>query len=185
MDLVNQKKIEWHVREILKLIGEDPDREGLKETPKRVAKMYAEIFSGLEEGAEPDVKTFENEEGYKDLVIIRDIPFNSTCEHHLVPFIGKAHVGYIPTSRIVGLSKIARVIDFFAKRPQVQERLTHQIADYLMDKLSPQGVIVVMEAEHMCMTIRGVQKPGTTTVTSAIRGNIDKSEFLDLVAKAR
>jgi GTP cyclohydrolase I len=164
-------RIEAAVREILTAIGEDPDRDGLKNTPKRVAKMYAEIAAGLhEEPAEHLHVTFEAD--YDEMVMVRDIPIYSICEHHLVPFHGVAHVAYIPGSdgRITGLSKLARLVDGFAKRPQVQERLTAQVADALMEVLQPRGAFVVIEAEHLCMAMRGVRKPGSLTVTSAVRG---------------
>ena len=158
------------VREILIAIGEDPDRDGLKETPERVARAYQEMFSGLEsDPAEVLSKTFEIE--HDEMVLVRDIEVWSTCEHHLLPFTGVAHVAYIPAKgRITGLSKLARLVDAFAKRPQVQERLTTQVADALVEHLNPQGVMVVIECEHLCMTMRGVRKPGAKTVTSAVRG---------------
>ena len=159
------------VREILEAIGEDPDRDGLRDTPTRVARMYAEVCSGLHEQADTHLAvTFEA--GHDEMVMVRDVEVHSLCEHHLVPFIGKAHVAYIPGSdgRITGLSKLARLVDAFAKRPQVQERLTAQIADEIDSTLAPRGVMVVVEAEHLCMTMRGVRKPGSTTVTSAVRG---------------
>jgi GTP cyclohydrolase I len=159
------------VREILEAIGEDVDRDGLKDTPMRVARMYAEVCSGLHEEADRHLKvTFDA--GHDEMVMVRDITVNSLCEHHLVPFIGKAHVAYIPgpDGRITGLSKLARLVDAHAKRPQVQERLTAQIADEVERTLAPRGVMVVVEAEHLCMTMRGVRKPGSTTVTSAVRG---------------
>lgn len=167
--VVDQPRIEAAVREILLSVGENPDRDGLKETPARVARMYAEIFGGLH--VEPGrhlQKVFE--EQYDEMVLVRDISFNSMCEHHLLPFMGKAHVGYIPRGKVTGLSKLARVVDEIARRPQVQERMTHMIADLIENELSAQGVIVVIEAEHTCMTIRGVKKPGALTVTSAVRG---------------
>ena len=167
--IVDQPRIEAAVREILLSVGEDPDRDGLRETPARVARMYAEIFGGLH--VEPGrhlQKVFE--EQYDEMVLVRDISFNSMCEHHLLPFMGKAHVGYIPRGRVTGLSKLARVVDEIARRPQVQERMTHMIADLIENELTPSGVIVVVEAEHTCMTIRGVKKPGALTVTSAVRG---------------
>ena len=159
------------VRELLFAIGEDPDREGLKATPDRVARAYAETFSGL--FVDPDevlLTTFD--ENHDELVLVKDIPVYSTCEHHLVPWHGRAAVGYIPNEdgRITGLSKLARVVDLYAKRPQVQERLTSQVADALMNKLNPKGAIVVVEAEHLCMAMRGIRKPGSVTVTSAVRG---------------
>ena len=157
------------VREILEAIGEDPDRPSLCETPGRVARMYAELFAGLH--AEPGrhlKKVFE--EKYDELVLVRDISFNSMCEHHLLPFMGVAHVGYLPNGKITGLSKLARVVEEISRRPQVQERMTHQIADLLNTELDAKGVVVVIEATHTCMTIRGVCKPGSLTVTSAVRG---------------
>ncbi len=168
---VDQARIEAAVREILAAIGEDPARNGLAETPARVARMYAEIFSGLD--AEPaDVLRVTFEADHDEMVLVKDIPFASVCEHHLVPFIGKAHVAYIPNAdgRITGLSKLARVVDTFAKRPQVQERITTQVADTIERVLEPRGVLVVVEAEHLCMSMRGVNKPGAITVTSAVRG---------------
>jgi GTP cyclohydrolase I len=159
------------VREILDAIGEDADRDGLRDTPMRVARMYAEVCSGLHEQADTHLAvTFEA--GHDEMVMVRDIATVSVCEHHLVPFVGKAHVAYIPgpDGRITGLSKLARLVDAYAKRPQVQERLTVQIADEIDKTLAPRGVMVVIEAEHLCMTMRGVRKPGSTTVTSAVRG---------------
>jgi GTP cyclohydrolase I len=168
---VDQPRIAAAVREILIAIGEDPERDGLQETPARVARMYAEIFAGI--GVDPcDVLTTVFEAEHDEMVLVRDIAVASTCEHHLVPWIGKAHVGYIPNAsgQITGLSKLARLVDLFAKRPQVQERLTTQVADALEQCLKPRGVIVVVEAEHLCMSVRGVRKPGAQTVTSAVRG---------------
>jgi GTP cyclohydrolase IA len=159
------------VREILEAIGEDPDRDGLHDTPERVARMYAEICSGLYEQADSHLEvTFEA--GHDEMVMVRDIPIYSLCEHHLIPFVGKAHVAYIPgdDGRITGLSKLARLVDAYARRPQVQEKLTVQVADEIVERLQPKGVMVVIEAEHLCMTMRGVRKPGSTTVTSAVRG---------------
>ena len=169
--MIDKPRIERAVREILIGIGEDPDRDGLQDTPARVARMYDEIFSGLSEDADQHLKvTFEAD--HDEMVMVRDIALVSTCEHHLVPFVGKAHVAYIPNDagRITGLSKLARLVDAFAKRPQVQERLTTQVADEIEKALEPKGVLVVIEAEHMCMSMRGVKKPGSTTVTSAVRG---------------
>jgi len=169
--VVDQQRVAAAVREILLAVGEDPDRDGLKSTPDRVARMYAEIFSGI--GARPDhLLTTVFEADHDELVLVKDIEVASTCEHHLVPWIGVAHVGYIPNAdgRITGLSKIARLVDLYARRPQVQERLTTQVADALESGLAPRGVIVVVEAEHLCMTIRGVRKQGARTVTSAVRG---------------
>jgi GTP cyclohydrolase I len=163
--------VERAVREILKAIGEDPDRDGLKRTPHRVASMYAEIFEGL--GRDPtEVIDVVFDVGHDEMIMVREIPLASVCEHHLVPFIGKAHVAYIPneSGEITGLSKIARVVDLLSKRPQVQERLTTQIADAIERALDPRGVLVVIEAEHFCMTMRGIKAPGTQTVTSAVRG---------------
>lgn len=177
------------VRELLLAIGEDPDRDGLKETPARVARSYAEIFRGLRETPE-DVLTTTFELGHEELVLVKDIEVYSTCEHHLVPFHGLAHVGYIPNSKgqITGLSKIARLVDVYAKRPQVQERLTTQIAEALMRVLQPRGVIVVVECEHLCMSMRGVRKPGARTVTSAVRGGLinptTRAEVLALIGKS-
>lgn len=174
--MFDQLKIEKAVKMILEAIGEDPEREGLRETPSRVARMYEEIFSGLQE--EPDLhleKIFSGE--HEEMVIVKDIPLYSTCEHHLLPFYGNAHVAYIPRKgHVTGLSKLARLVEGFAKRPQLQERLTSQIADSIMVKLKAQGALVVIEAEHMCMTFRGVKKPGSKTVTSAVRGIFQKSE---------
>ena len=168
---IDQPRIEAAVREILAAIGEDPGRDGLLDTPARVARMYAEIFAGLHDDPERHLKTtFEAD--HDEMVMVRDIPIYSACEHHLIPFIGKAHIAYIPNEngRITGLSKLARLADLYAKRPQVQERLTVQIADALDRVLEPRGVLVVVQAEHLCMSMRGVRKAGTTTVTSAVRG---------------
>jgi len=166
------KRIEAAVREILAAIGEDPDREGLVETPARVANMYAEIFSGLDDDPRQHLKIF-NEEKNEELVIVRDIPLFSMCEHHLIPFMGRAHIAYIPCEgRIIGLSKLARIVECFSKRPQLQERLTAQIADFIFDGLKPQGVAVVIEAEHLCMTMRGARAAGSETQTSALRGTM-------------
>jgi len=168
---MDKKRIENAVREILFAIGEDPDREGLTGTPNRIARMYEEIFSGLKEDPNKHLEIFFQEEQHEELVLVKDIPFYSMCEHHLVPFFGKAHVGYLPKEgRLTGLSKLARVVDTVAKRPQLQERLTATIADSLINTLKPYGVIVVVEAEHMCMTMRGIKKPGSKTITSAVRG---------------
>jgi GTP cyclohydrolase I len=164
-------RIERAVREILLAIGEDPERDGLRDTPARVARAYAEQFAGL--GMTPaDVLTTVFDAGHDEMVLVRDIEVYSTCEHHLVPFFGRAHVGYIPNEKgqITGLSKLARLVDLYARRPQVQERMTTQIADALMDTLEPRGVVVIIEAEHLCMSMRGVRKPGAKTVTSAVRG---------------
>jgi GTP cyclohydrolase I len=168
---IDHERIERAVREMLLAIGEDPDRDGLVRTPARVANMYEEIFAGLREDPSRHLTvTFEAE--HDEMVMVRDIPLHSLCEHHLVPFAGHAHVAYIPGTdgRITGLSKIARLVDGFAKRPQVQERLTTQIADALVEVLHPSGVLVMIEAEHLCMSMRGVKKPGSLTITSAVRG---------------
>ncbi len=168
---MDNKRIEAAVREMLAAIGEDPDREGLKGTPDRIARMYEEIFGGLSEDPGKHLEVIFQEDEHEELVLVRDISFYSMCEHHLVPFFGKAHVAYIPRGgRLTGLSKLARVVETIAKRPQLQERITSLVADTIMDKLNPYGVIVVVEAEHMCMTMRGVKKPGSKTVTSAVRG---------------
>lgn len=185
----DQPRAEAAVRELLIAVGEDPDRQGLLDTPARVARSYREIFAGLY--TDPDTAlntTFD--EGHQELVLVRDIPMYSTCEHHLVSFHGVAHVGYIPgkSGKVTGLSKLARVVDMYAKRPQVQERLTSQIADALMRKLDPRGAIVVIEAEHLCMAMRGIRKPGASTTTSAVRGLLQssaasRSEALDLILR--
>ena len=182
---VDQAGVAEAVRRILEAIGEDPGREGLRETPRRIAEMYEELFAGLHQDPR-DVLTTGFQESHREMVILKNIPFYSLCEHHFLPFHGRAHVGYVPEGRIAGASKIARAVDILAHRPQLQERLTGQIADAIMDGLSPDGVAVVIEAEHLCMTMRGVQKPGTTLVTSAIRGGfrrraVTRSEFLALV----
>ncbi|MET9550015.1 GTP cyclohydrolase I FolE [Streptomyces sp. NPDC006627] len=169
----DEKRAENAVRELLIAVGEDPDREGLLETPARVARAYREIFSGLWQKPE-DVLTTTFDLGHDEMILVKDIEVMSSCEHHLVPFVGVAHVGYIPSTdgKITGLSKLARLVDVYARRPQVQERLTTQIADSLMQILEPRGVIVVVECEHMCMTMRGVRKPGAKTITSAVRGQL-------------
>lgn len=172
---VDLPRIERAVREILAAVGEDPDREGLRETPSRVARMYAELFSGLRATPEKHLqRVFE--EIYDEMVLVRDISFNSMCEHHLLPFHGVAHVGYLPDGKVTGLSKLARVVEEISHRPQVQERMTHQIADLLERELKAKGVVVVLEATHTCMTIRGVRKPGSLTVTSAVRGHFKTNQ---------
>jgi GTP cyclohydrolase I len=182
---IDQERIAAAVREIIEAIGEDASREGLAGTPERIARMYAELFSGLhEDPTAPLAQGFE--ERHKEMVILKGVPFYSLCEHHFLPFHGQAHVGYVPEGRIVGVSKLARVVDILARRPQMQERLTSQIADAIMEGLQPDGVAVVIEAEHLCMTMRGVQKSGAVMVTSAIRGGfrrrgVTRSEFLALV----
>lgn len=182
---VDLPRIERAVREILAAIGEDPDRDSLLETPARVARMYAELFSGLHLDPARHLEKFFIEE-YDELVLVRDISFNSMCEHHLLPFMGTAHIGYLPRGKVVGLSKLARVVEEVSKKPQVQERMTHQIADLLAEKLDAKGVVVVLEAVHTCMTIRGVRKPGSLTVTSAVRGlfksnQSSRSEVMSLI----
>jgi GTP cyclohydrolase I len=181
----DQIRIERAVREILFAIGEDPDREGLQRTPERFANAYAEMFAGLREDPRRHLHvTFD--EGHKEMVVLRDIPFASMCEHHLLPFTGKAHVGYIPQGRVVGLSKLARLVEGYARRPQVQERLTSEIADAIMEELQPDGCGVVIEAVHTCMTIRGIKKSGATMITSAMRGGFKRrpetrAEFFSIV----
>lgn len=167
--------IEGAVRTILAAIGEDPDREGLRDTPGRVARMYAEVFEGLRQDPKQILETVFVEEEHREIVMVKDIPFYSMCEHHLIPFHGKAHVAYLPKGNLTGLSKLARLVEAYAKRPQLQERLTTQIADTLMEVVEPYGVLVVVEAEHLCMSMRGVKKPGSITVTSAVRGAFAKS----------
>jgi GTP cyclohydrolase I len=173
------------IEDLIEAIGEDPDREGLRDTPRRISQMYLEILAGLDiDPADYLAVQFGN--GHDEMVILRDIPFYSMCEHHFLPFHGVAHVGYIPDGRVVGISKIARVVEAFAKRPQLQERLTAQVADCIMKAVKPDGVAVVVEAEHLCMTMRGVRKPGSRMVTSAMRGgfrkqSVTRAEFLSLV----
>jgi len=166
---VDFPRIERAVKEILAAVGEDPDREGLRETPARVSRMYAELFSGLHDEASLHLRKFFTEK-YDEMVLVRDISFNSMCEHHLLPFTGVAHIGYIPNGKVVGLSKLARVVESVSHRPQVQERMTEQIANLLIEELGVKGVAVVIEATHSCMTIRGVRKPGSICVTSAMKG---------------
>lgn len=174
--MIDKEKIKVAVRMILEAIGEDPEREGLRGTPERVARMYEEIFCGLWEDPSRHLEKRFAEE-HEEMILVKDIPIYSMCEHHLLPFYGKAHVAYIPRrGNVTGLSKLARVVEGFAKRPQLQERLTSQIADTIMKMLNPHGVLVVIEAEHMCMTLRGVKKPHSKTVTSAVRGLFQKSE---------
>lgn len=175
--MVDQKKIEQAVTLLLEGIGEDVTREGLVETPNRIARMYAEIFAGMDEDAKTHLsKTFHVDNN--EMVVEKDIVFYSTCEHHLMPFYGKAHVAYIPNGKVVGLSKLARTVEVFARRPQLQEQMTAQIADAIMEHLAPQGVMVMVEAEHMCMTMRGVKKPGSSTVTVVTRGSFKENEKL-------
>jgi len=183
--MINKAKIEKAVAAIIEAIGEDPKREGLVGTPRRIAEMYAEVFAGIYEDPKEELRV-GFEEGHQEMVILKDIPFYSMCEHHFLPFHGLAHVGYIPNGRVVGASKIGRVVEILAKRPQLQERLTTQIANTIVAALEPKGVAVVIQAEHLCMTMRGVKKPGSNIVTSAMRGLFQKSpltrsEFLSLV----
>jgi GTP cyclohydrolase I len=183
--LVDERKIEQAVLSIIEAIGEDPTREGMVSTPRRIAEMYAELFMGI--GVDPRAELAVGfEEGHHEMVIIKDIPFYSLCEHHLLPFYGMAHIGYIPRGRVVGASKLARVVEILSKRPQIQERLTTQIAETIVEALDPDGVAVVIQAEHMCMTLRGVKKPGSNIITSATRGLFrtkaaTRAEFLSLV----
>ncbi|QDU57097.1 GTP cyclohydrolase 1 [Aeoliella mucimassa] len=172
---VDMPRIERAVREILAAVGEDPDREGLLETPARVARMYAELFSGLHEDPRIHLEKYFTEK-YDEVVLVRDISFNSMCEHHMLPFSGKAHIGYVPKGKVVGLSKLARVVEVVSRRPQVQERMTETIANLLIDELDVKGVAVVIEASHSCMTIRGVRKPGSLCVTSAMKGLFRSNE---------
>lgn len=187
MDL---QKIENAVRDILEAIGEDPNREGLKETPQRVARMYGEVFSGLHRDINKDIKVF-TENGNDEMILIGDIPFYSMCEHHLLPFLGKAHVVYIPKDgKILGLSKVARIVDTLSRKPQLQERLTSEIADAIINAVDSKAVCVVIEAEHLCMTMRGIRKPGSKTVTSAMRGGCrtdarTRNEALQLINRQR
>ena len=182
---IDQERIARAIREIIEAIGEEPGRDGLIETPERIGRMYAELFSGIHQDPQ-EVLRRGFQEDHKEMVILKDIPFYSLCEHHFLPFHGAAHVGYVPEGRIIGVSKRARVVDILARRPQMQERLTSQVADAIMEGLHPDGVAVVIEAEHLCMTMRGVQKPGARMITSAIRGGfrrrgVTRSEFLSLV----
>ena len=167
---VDMPRMRKAVREMLFAIGEDPDREGLLETPDRVARMYAELFAGLREDPKEHVKSIFTEKGYDEIVLLKDIPFHSMCEHHLMPFMGHAHVAYIPKGKVLGLSKLARIVTSFARRPQMQERLTYQVAEFIMNEVEARGVAVVMNASHTCMTIRGVKKAGASMVTSAMLG---------------
>jgi GTP cyclohydrolase I len=186
---IDKPRIEAAVREILLAIGENPDREGLQQTPRRIADAYAELFSGLRADPRDHLRaTFD--EGHREMVVLRSIPFASLCEHHLLPFTGVAHIGYIPRGRIVGVSKLARLVEGYARRPQVQERLTSEIADALMEELQPDGCGVVIEATHTCMTIRGIEKPGSVMVTSAMRGGFrtrpeTRAEFVAILRGTR
>lgn len=185
--MLNQDKIALAMASIIEAIGENPLREGIKDTPQRVAEMYAELFSGLDVDPKAELSV-DFGEGYEEMVILKDIPFYSMCEHHLLPFYGVAHVGYIPSAggRVVGISKLARVVEIFARRPQLQERMTQQIADAIFEALVPNGVAVVIQAEHLCMIMRGIKKPGASVITSAVRGNFrsriaTRAEFLSLI----
>ncbi|OIQ57011.1 GTP cyclohydrolase 1 [Moorella thermoacetica] len=166
---MDKEKIRQAVRMIIEAVGEDPDREGLRETPRRIADMYEEIFAGIDRDPGNEL-TVVFDENHEEIVLVKNIPLYSICEHHFLPFLGRAHVAYIPRGKITGLSKLARVVDTAARRPQVQERLTTQIADIIMEKLNPYGVVVIIEAEHLCMSMRGIKKPGSLTITSAVRG---------------
>lgn len=184
-ELIDVARIEKAVAEILAAVGEDPRREGLKQTPSRVAKMYSELLAGMHKDPKEHLRSVFSE-SYDEIVLLRDIPFYSICEHHLMPFMGSAHVAYLPKGKVLGVSKLARIVDDFARRLQTQERLTYQIADFIMDSLKPQGAAVVIEASHSCMTIRGIKKPGSVMVTSALRGIFRKdpksrSELLSLI----
>jgi len=185
--VVNEADIKKAVTTIIKAIGEDPEREGLSETPRRVAEMYTELFAGLDMDPAAEL-TVGYELGHREMVIVKDIPFYSMCEHHLLPFYGVVHIGYVPdaTGRVVGISKMARVVEVIARRPQIQERMTTQIADAIVDGVQPQGVAVVVQAEHMCMVMRGVKKPGSNIITSALRGAFrrkaaSRAEFFSLI----
>ena len=185
---IDSDRIKKAVREILLAVGEDVEREGLKDTPDRVARMYAELLGGMREDPKKHLRSVFAE-NYEEIVLLRDIPFYSVCEHHLMPFIGSAHVAYLPSGSVLGVSKLARIVDSFAHRLQTQERLTYQIADFIMNSLKPQGAAVVLEASHSCMTIRGIKKPGSTMVTSALRGIFkrdpkSRSEIMSLMHKS-
>ena len=183
------ERIGYHISEIMKVLNLDLTDPNLRDTPRRFARMYLEIFEGLEEENEPDITVFPNEDGFDNMVAMTDITFYSMCAHHLLPFWGRAHVAYIPTTQIVGLSKLARMVEYYARRPQIQERMTHQIAEYLVKELEPHGAMVVVDARHLCMEMRGVEKPGTWTTTSAVRGAFQertaREEFLQLLARKR
>lgn len=190
MSQIDTGRIEKAVREIIEALGEDPLREGLADTPERVARFYEEVFQGIHTDPGDVVDAFFGEEHYQEIVMVREIPFYSMCEHHFVPFHGLAHVAYMPQGRVTGLSKLARLVEGFARRPQMQERLTAQVADCLNDRLEPLGVLVVIEAEHLCMSMRGVKKPGAHTVTSAVRGTMEsnpatRSEAMSLLFGTR
>ena len=182
---VDYKRIENAIREILLAVGEDPERQGLRETPARVARMYSELLAGMSTDPSEYLESVFDEK-YDEVVLLRDIPFYSVCEHHMMPFIGKAHVAYLPKNQVLGVSKLARVVESFSRRLQIQERLTSQIADFIMEGINPSGVAVILEASHSCMTVRGVRKPGSVMVTSALRGTFKKdprsrAELLSLI----
>ncbi len=190
MSQIDTGRIEKAVKEIIEALGEDPLREGLADTPERVARFYEEVFEGIHTDPGDLVDAFFGDEHYQEIVMVREIPFYSMCEHHFVPFHGLAHVAYMPQGRVTGLSKLARLVDGYARRPQMQERLTAQVADCLNDRLEPLGVLVVIEAEHLCMSMRGVKKPGARTVTSAVRGTMEsnpatRSEAMSLLFGTR
>ncbi|MDH3743531.1 MAG: GTP cyclohydrolase I FolE [Acidobacteriota bacterium] len=188
IDPAEVARLSGHVRDLIDALGLDRSDPNLERTHERVAEMYLEMFHGLKEGAEPEVTTFPNDEHYSHMVMEKDIPFYSMCSHHFVPFYGNAHIAYIPEDRIIGLSKFSRILEFYAKRPQLQERLTEQVVNFLEEKLSPRGAMVVIEARHLCVEMRGVKKPGALTVTSAIRGAFHqrpvREEFLDLLRRS-
>ncbi len=183
--MVDQEKIVQAMEAVIEAIGENPQREGIRDTPRRIADMYSELFSGMD--IDPSAELLVGfEEGHKEMVILKDIPFYSMCEHHFLPFYGVAHVGYIPNGRVVGVSKLARVVEVLARRPQLQERMTSQIADTILQAIAPEGVAVVVQAEHLCMTMRGIKKPGSNVITSATRGSfrrsaVTRSEFMTLL----
>lgn len=190
MSEIDKGRIEKAVKEIIEALGEDPLREGLMDTPERVARFYEEVFEGIHSDPGEVIDAFFGEEHYQEIVMVREIPFYSMCEHHFVPFHGLAHVAYMPQGRVTGLSKLARLVEGYARRPQMQERLTAQVADCLNDRLEPLGVLVVIEAEHLCMSMRGVKKPGARTVTSAVRGTMEsnpatRSEAMSLLFGTR
>lgn len=190
MSQIDRGRIEKAVKEIIEALGEDPLREGLADTPERVARFYEEVFEGIHTDPGDVVDAFFGDEHYQEIVMVREIPFYSMCEHHFVPFHGLAHVAYMPQGQVTGLSKLARLVDGYARRPQMQERLTAQVADCLNDRLEPLGVLVVIEAEHLCMSMRGVKKPGARTVTSAVRGTMEsnpatRSEAMSLLFGTR
>ena len=183
------ERISFHVAEIMKTLNLDLTDSNLRDTPRRFARMYLEIFQGLEEENEPDITVFPNEDEFNSMVAMTDIPFYSMCAHHMLPFFGRAHVAYLPTEQIVGLSKLARMVEYFARRPQIQERMTHQLVDYIERELRPKGAMVVLEARHLCMEMRGIKKPGAWTTTSAIRGVFNerdvRDEFMDVLKRRR